>query len=125
MKSRHWIVGALALAMFSCGDNPPELPEFTIPFVANVNGVAVECGQIYEGLGSSASSIDLRDVRFYIHDVQLLTQDGTAVDLLLNSEGHLERGCRRRQRSTSKRSRDLPSARSRGEASPRGCSHRE
>tara|TARA_Y100001968_G_scaffold276646_1_gene271060 strand:+ start:4491 stop:5993 length:1503 start_codon:yes stop_codon:yes gene_type:complete len=80
----------VAMLLWSCGDVGPDNPSFTIPFVANVNGVALECGQVYEGLGASASSIDVRDVRFYIHDVQLLTEEGTAVELLLDNDNDFQ-----------------------------------
>ena len=83
------VLGLLsALVVVSCVEEEglSDLPLYTIPFVANVHGVALECGQTYDGVGASSSTIEARDVRFYVHDVQLVTADGEAVDLSLDSD---------------------------------------
>jgi uncharacterized repeat protein (TIGR04052 family) len=57
--------------------------EVAIRFAAQVNGAAFVCGQSYPGLGSTNATATPTDFRFYVHDVQLLRGDGTAVPVRL------------------------------------------
>ena len=72
----------LAAALFAA---TPALAqqEVSIRFAAQVNGAAFACGQSYAGLGSTAATATPTDFRFYVHDVQLLRADGSAVPLRL------------------------------------------
>lgn len=57
--------------------------EVSIRFAAQVNGSAFACGQSFAGLGSTAATATPTDFRFYLHDVQLLRADGSAVPVTL------------------------------------------
>ncbi len=57
--------------------------DVSIRFAAQVNGAAFACGQSYPGLGSTGATATPTDFRFYVHDVQLLRADGTAVPVTL------------------------------------------
>ena len=45
------------------------------------------CAQSYSGVGTSGSTVDVMDFRFYIHGIELLTKDGVAVPLELTQDG--------------------------------------
>jgi len=45
------------------------------------------CTQSYSGAGTSGSTVDVMDFRFYIHGIELLTKDGSAVPLELTQDG--------------------------------------
>ena len=74
---------------------------FVIPFTATINGEPVECGRSYEGVGSSSSSVEVRDVRFYVHDVQLVTADGDRVPLQLDEDHQFQKSYTRADGSES------------------------
>ncbi|MCA3418788.1 MAG: metallo-mystery pair system four-Cys motif protein [Roseomonas sp.] len=77
---RYLAVSALALAA------APALAQqqVAIRFAAQVNGAAFACGQSYPGLGSTHATATPTDFRFYVHDVQLLRADGSAVPISLS-----------------------------------------
>lgn len=58
--------------------------EVSIRFAAQVNGAAFSCGQSFSGVGSTQASATPTDFRFYVHDVQLLRADGSAVLVTLS-----------------------------------------
>lgn len=57
--------------------------EVSIRFAAQVNGAAFACGHSYSALGSTQATATPTDFRFYVHDVQLLRADGSAVPVTL------------------------------------------
>ena len=57
---------------------------YYIPFVATVNDAPLNCGTEYEGVGSSRSKIEVRDFRFYIYDIHLVTSSGESTLLKLD-----------------------------------------
>jgi uncharacterized repeat protein (TIGR04052 family) len=77
---RHTLAAALLL-----GAATPALAQqdVSIRFAAQVNGAAFACGQSYTGLGSTSATATPTDFRFYVHDVQLLRADGSAVPVAL------------------------------------------
>lgn len=54
-----------------------------IHFAAQVNGKPFACGQTYEGIGLTKSSIKPKDFRFYVSHVRLVSADGHEVPLTL------------------------------------------
>ncbi|NTV10615.1 MAG: metallo-mystery pair system four-Cys motif protein [Zoogloea sp.] len=58
-----------------------------IRFAAEVNGAPFACGRSYEAIGRSASRITPTDLRFYVSQVALITEDGRAVPLALEQDG--------------------------------------
>lgn len=74
----------IALAALLLGATPAlAQQEVALRFTAQVNGAAFACGQSYAGLGSTNATATPTDFRFYVHDVQLLRADGTAVPVAL------------------------------------------
>jgi len=64
-----------------------ELVDVAIQFRGAFGQEAFSCGTSYSDVGSSKSTVDVMDFRFYIHAVELLTTDGTAVPLELTQDG--------------------------------------
>jgi uncharacterized repeat protein (TIGR04052 family) len=58
-----------------------------IQFAARVGDEAFDCGTPYEGLGTANSTVEFLDFRFYVHDVELVTEDGDAVAVDLDQDG--------------------------------------
>ena len=61
--------------------------EVTLRFDARAGAQPLRCGTPVDGLGTSATRYDLKDLRFYVHDVALLTADGEAHPVSLTSDG--------------------------------------
>jgi uncharacterized repeat protein (TIGR04052 family) len=67
---------------------PPAGGPDRIRFRAQVGDAAFGCGQSYGGLGPAADkTVELVDFRFYVHGIELLTADGTAVPFTIADEG--------------------------------------
>lgn len=64
----------------------------TVSFEARVGSEAFSCSQVYAGLGSAQTTIEPLDFRLYVHDVQLVAADGTAVPLTLDDDGTWQSG---------------------------------
>ena len=65
---------------------PSALP-VTVSFLTKVGDQTARCGQRYGGLGKGASSsMDLSDLRFYVHDLRLVNHDGAEVPLSLTQD---------------------------------------
>lgn len=91
-----YLVPMLALAAVACGEEDgdvagPEVPQgpidVTINFSAMINNQAFTCGTQYSGVGTAASTIEMTDFRFYVHDVRLITSAGTETALELEQDG--------------------------------------
>src|SRR5690606_29644120 len=55
----------------------------TINFGGQVGDAAVACGATFDEIGSASTSIELRDFRFYVSDVELIGAAG-AVPIVLD-----------------------------------------
>jgi uncharacterized repeat protein (TIGR04052 family) len=100
---------ALSLSLLACGDaDPAPLPDasidaapaldagadagvvdeaVTIRFAARVGTATAACGATFGGLGTDgAQSVTFNDFRFYVHEIELLRADGSAVPLALDEE---------------------------------------
>ncbi len=55
-------------------------------FKGAVNGEDFACGTTYSGVGTTSSDMTPADFRLYIHGIELLTEDGTAVPLELDQD---------------------------------------
>lgn len=96
MKSKHSAVMILwGMLLVACGGggggggnsdrntNPAPTPRsITIPFNAVAAGQDIVCGTTYT-LGAADTEVSLRDFRFYIHNVRLLTNTGEEVPMTL------------------------------------------
>lgn len=65
----------------------PATQDVSIPFVAVAgnSNTPVSCDSLIAGLGSTATSAQLTDLRFYLTDVQLVNDQGVAVPVTLKT----------------------------------------
>jgi uncharacterized repeat protein (TIGR04052 family) len=75
MRSARWLWVGLA----GCGGS-----EVTVQFAAAVDGAPFACGERYEGIGSTGVSIEPRDLRMYVHDVDLLDAEGASLGFVMS-----------------------------------------
>ncbi|MBM4252362.1 MAG: metallo-mystery pair system four-Cys motif protein [Deltaproteobacteria bacterium] len=88
-----------AIALLSCGKKDTKATDatvaatqpVTINFKATVGDAPLNCGQSYAGVGTTGSTIEVRDFRFYVYNPQLLKADGTKVALTLTQDGKWQR----------------------------------
>ncbi len=94
-----------SLGLVACGDNgdsatPDAAPtidaasdapagplDVRVQFVPKVGSAAFACGQSYPTMGDEATTITPRDFRVYVHEVQLIREDGEHVPLTLVQDG--------------------------------------
>lgn len=70
-----------ALALAACG---PGTQPITIDLVGRVGSETFECGASYDGIGTSATTLEALDFRFYVHDVRVVTDAGEVPVTLLD-----------------------------------------
>lgn len=80
-----------ALTLSACGDDDPVTPagpiDVSLAFAAEINGTPFACGQSYDNVGTSATTITPADFRFFIHGVRLLDAGGNEVEVELDQDG--------------------------------------
>lgn len=91
------LAGALAAASSGCGDDDDDdvgarTREVTIPFAARVGDKAFACGQTYEGVGATKTTVKPLDFRLYVHDVRLVRAGGEEVPVTLTQDGTWQNG---------------------------------
>ncbi|MEM6957331.1 MAG: MbnP family copper-binding protein [Myxococcota bacterium] len=72
-------------------DQTADLRPVTLAFAAVVGDDVFACGQTYANLGTGGSSWTARDLRFYVHDVELLAGD-RAIPFTLEDDGRWQNG---------------------------------
>ncbi len=83
----------LALVMVGSGCDEAEEPTtHRVAFDIQLDGRPFRCGETFEGVGLSASTVEPLDARFYIHDVALKTAAGEEVPLELEQDQAWQRG---------------------------------
>jgi uncharacterized repeat protein (TIGR04052 family) len=87
MKQLFTTAAALALAACSTVPTAPKTAQVSLNFAAQINGQPFACGQRYDGVGTTGSSITPSDFRMYVSEVKLLRQDGSAVPVQLAQDG--------------------------------------
>jgi uncharacterized repeat protein (TIGR04052 family) len=87
MKKLFLTAAAMALAACSTVPNSPKTAQVSLNFAAQINGQPFACGQRYDGVGTTRSSITPSDFRMYVSEVKLLRQDGSAVPVQLAQDG--------------------------------------
>jgi uncharacterized repeat protein (TIGR04052 family) len=87
MKQLFTTAAALALAACSTAPSTPKTAQVSLNFAAQINGQPFACGQRYDGVGTTGSSITPSDFRMYVSEVKLLRQDGSAVPVQLAQDG--------------------------------------
>ncbi|WNG20759.1 MbnP family copper-binding protein [Cystobacter fuscus] len=81
---------ALPLACsLGCGTQGPEQKKLPvdISFEARVGARPFACGDTYTGLGTTATTFEPMDFRLFLHDVRLVSEDGTEVPVALTDDG--------------------------------------
>ncbi|MEO1092629.1 MAG: MbnP family copper-binding protein [Pseudomonadota bacterium] len=83
------IAGALAstLAAPALADEPVE-----IRFAGEFAGNPFSCAQAYDGIGRTASTVEVADYRLYVSNLRLLTADGGEVPVVLDQDGIWQSG---------------------------------
>jgi uncharacterized repeat protein (TIGR04052 family) len=83
-----------ALLATACGDEPTapqdEPVKLSIAFKPMVGSQDFACGQLYTGVGTSATTYEPKDFRLYVHNVRLLSH-GTEVPVTLTDDGAWQR----------------------------------
>lgn len=90
-KSQLFFLLLLAVFMVACSESTTETTsmdetETTINFSFQVGDKEVKCGETYT-LGSSSQDVTVQDARFYVSNVQLITDNGDTVDFALQQDG--------------------------------------
>ena len=88
------ILPLLLLPAFACGDEEGGFVEepVKISFEARVAGEPFKCGQDFTGLGSDGATGTPQDLRFYVHDVRLITEDGAEHPVDIEDDGDYQGG---------------------------------
>jgi uncharacterized repeat protein (TIGR04052 family) len=80
---------ALALLpLFACTDGGAtiETQPVTVGFDARFGAAPVACGEVYDAPFGSSATVELLDLRLYVSEPMLLTDDGREVPLLLTAD---------------------------------------
>ncbi len=78
---------AIVFGAYSQVEAQSDTKEVAINFEGRVGEEEFVCGQSYEGIGASESTITPSDFRFYVSDIALIDEDGNAVPLQLEQDG--------------------------------------
>lgn len=78
-----------AAALIGCGGG--EDPTYTIQFAAQVRDQPILCDATYRGIGTTGSTVTLRDFKAYVHDVVLVRANGERHPLKLEEDGRWQR----------------------------------
>lgn len=89
---------ALVVAAQGCAseDETPdtssgETKAINLQFQALVGDEPFECDGTYEGIGADGFDLTLSDARMFVHDVELLRKDGSAVPVVMDADGEWQR----------------------------------
>lgn len=78
----------LAALLSGCGADR----EVTVRFDALVGDAPARCGDTYDGVGTTGTTLTMGDLRFYVHDVRFLTADGGEVPMTLDEASDFQDG---------------------------------
>lgn len=71
----------------ACGPAAPPTRPIVLTFRGEVGGAAFACGTAYPGVGTTGSTFTAEDLRFYVHDVRVVTAGGLEVPVALDDDG--------------------------------------
>jgi uncharacterized repeat protein (TIGR04052 family) len=116
-RAPGWLLAFGAASLFvasACGDDDPgvltdagdapfdageqaDAEEVTmvpveLRFAARVGEQAAACGESFEGIGSAETTIEISDLRFYVSNIHLITEDGDAVEVELDQASIWQHG---------------------------------
>jgi uncharacterized repeat protein (TIGR04052 family) len=89
-----WLISSLPSLVFAgCGKNEAasSLPTWTLAFDGVVGSESFSCDKSYAGLGTTGSTVQPKDFRFYIYDLDLIADDGTTERLSLEQDQKWQR----------------------------------
>lgn len=87
---KHALLLAFAgsfLAACSSSDSPLNATtqqDITLSFAAEANNIAIDCDTQLTGLGTQNTNAELRDFRFYLHNIEIVDNEGATHALNLN-----------------------------------------
>lgn len=84
--SHAWLMaGFLALAAGCGSDTDVSMKPVALTFAARVGDREFLCGESYD-IGKPSAAVTFSDLRFYVHDVRLITKDGDEVPVDLTPD---------------------------------------
>jgi uncharacterized repeat protein (TIGR04052 family) len=75
------LLATMSLALSACASETPSDQKFEFSLVYNGEGVG--CGDVLEKVGLSESTVELRDARIYLHELEVLFENGERESLQL------------------------------------------
>lgn len=82
----------MAFVLLSCGDSDgAERVAAELVFEATVASEPFSCAGSYSNLGTSESTAEIQDFRFYVHDIEVVDGDGNAAAVELVEDGRWQR----------------------------------
>lgn len=91
MGKRLWfgsLVAILVFALAGCGSIGNNANgDVTLSFAMNVRDQAAVCNTPFTGIGTGKTGVTFNDLRFYVSNVKLINDKGTAVPLELTQDG--------------------------------------
>jgi uncharacterized repeat protein (TIGR04052 family) len=82
------LAAAAGLLLTACTWEQP----LTLRFEARVGAEPFACGRTYTGLGTTGTTYQPKDLRFYVHAVRLVTAEGLEVPVELTEDGAWQGG---------------------------------
>jgi len=64
---------------------------FDLQFQALVHGEPLQCNKVFSNIGSTSSTVELREAKLYIYDPLLIRRDGGATPLVLEQDQRYQR----------------------------------
>lgn len=84
VRSMVVVAVALGCALASCDGGGEQPQTVSLRFDARVGDRAARCGESYDGVGATAATVEIRDLRFFVSEVELLSASGEATPLQLD-----------------------------------------
>lgn len=75
-----------SLALSGCPSETSGEQNVELSFLARVGEQPLRCGETYDGIGTSGTALTVSDLRFYVHDVRLVTSAGVEVPVTLDED---------------------------------------
>ena len=85
-------LGSALLAMLLAGCGSPPVRSVSVSFEGVVGGAPFVCGGTYAGVGTSSTTLTAGDLRFFVHEVALVTSEGRTVPITLDQDGIWQNG---------------------------------
>ncbi|MEZ5285681.1 MAG: metallo-mystery pair system four-Cys motif protein [Vicinamibacterales bacterium] len=87
MARSRMVVTTVLLAALAAAPAFAQGTPVAVRFAAVVGGKTFACGQQYDGIGTTRSTVSVTDLRFYVSNVRLVRADGAEVAVALTEDG--------------------------------------